>query len=89
MEPRDGLLYLNKLRDCLQWHRFTHEPVADVVLYSFFESRCHLSELEYRQMRGELLSQSVVALSATPAERMALIYSGTNPAVILSTSMML
>lgn len=38
---RDRLLYLNKSRDCLQWHRFTHEAAA--VLYSFLESRCHLS----------------------------------------------
>lgn len=51
------------------------------------ESRCHLSELEYRRIGG-LFSQPVAA-PATPAERTALIYSGTNPAVILSTSTML
>lgn len=34
---RDGLLYLNKSRDCLPWHRFTHEAVAEAVLYSFLE----------------------------------------------------
>lgn len=88
MGSGNGLLYLNKSRDCLQWHRFTHEPVVETVLYSFLESRCHLSELEYRRMRGGLLSRSVAA-PATPAERTALIYSRTNPAVILSTSTML
>lgn len=51
------------------------------------ESRCHLSELEYRRIGGRF-SQPVAA-PATPAERTALIYSGTNPAVILSTSTML
>lgn len=61
MEPGDGLLYLNKSRDCLQWHRFTHEPAVEAVLYSFLKSRCHLSELEYRRMRGGLLSRLVAA----------------------------
>lgn len=88
MGSGDGLLYLNKSRDCLQWHRFTHEPAVETVLYSFLESRCHLSELEYRRMQGGLLSRSVAA-PATPAERTALIYAGINSAVILSTSTML
>jgi len=56
------------------------------VLYSFLESRCHLSELECRRMQGGLLSP-VGGRAGHP--RAALICAGTNPAVILSTSTML
>jgi len=56
------------------------------VLYSFLESRCHLSELECRRMQGGLLSPVGRRAGHPPA---ALICAGTNPAVILSTSTML